>query len=273
MKRFVIKGNICYSNENRELCIIENGYTVCENGICAGTYKELPKCYEIYPCYDYTDKLIIPGFADLHVHAPQYSFRGLGMDLELLDWLNTHTFVEEAKYQEIDYAEKAYSIFAEDILKSPTTRACVFGTVHNEATLILMKKLENAGIKGFVGKVNMDRNSPAYICEESPEKSAENTEAWIQKSKSLENIKPILTPRFIPTCSDELMEKLSVLQKNIIYQCSLTFLKTLEKFSGCMSYVRIRNSMEKLMLDTGCSEKNALLLWRIVFTAQKKRCS
>ena len=36
------------------------------------------------------------------------------MDLELLDWLNTHTFVEEAKYQEPDYAEKAYDIFAED---------------------------------------------------------------------------------------------------------------------------------------------------------------
>ena len=55
------------------------------------------------------------------------------MDLELLDWLNTHTFVEEAKYQELDYAEKAYDIFAEDMLKSPTTRACVFGTIHNEA--------------------------------------------------------------------------------------------------------------------------------------------
>lgn len=99
------------------------------------------------------------------------------MDLELLDWLNTHTFVEEAKYQELDYAERAYDIFAEDMLKSPTTRACVFGTIHNEATLLLMKKLEN--------------------------------------------IRPILTPRFIPTCSDELMEKLSVLQKNTICRYSM----------------------------------------------------
>ena len=213
MKRFVIKGNICYSSENKKLCVMKNGYAVCDDGICAGTYEELPECYETFPCYDYSDKLIIPGFADLHVHAPQYSFRGLGMDLELLDWLNTHTFIEEAKYQELDYAEKAYDIFAEDMLKSPTTRACVFGTIHNEATLLLMKKLENAGIKGFVGKVNMDRNSPEYICEESPEKSAEDTEAWIQKAEKFENIRPIITPRFIPTCSDELMEKLSVLQK------------------------------------------------------------
>ena len=131
----------------------------------------------------------------------------------LLDWLNTHTFVEEAKYQELAYAEKAYDIFAEDMQKSATTRACVFGTIHNEATLFLMKKLENAGIKGFVGKVNMDRNSPDYLCEVSPEKAAEDTEKWIQEAEKFENIKPILTPRFIPTCSDELMEKLSALQK------------------------------------------------------------
>ena len=160
MRRFVMKGNICYSNDNKELCVIENGYVVSEDGICLGVYEQLPEKYQMIPCYDYTDRLIIPGFTDLHVHAPQYSFRGLGMDLELLDWLNTHTFVEEAKYQELAYAEKAYDIFADDMRKSATTRACVFGTIHNEATLLLMEKLEEAGIKGFVGKVNMDRNSP-----------------------------------------------------------------------------------------------------------------
>lgn len=52
MKRFVIKGNICYSSENRELCVMENGYAVCEDGICVGAYEELPECYETFPCYD-----------------------------------------------------------------------------------------------------------------------------------------------------------------------------------------------------------------------------
>lgn len=213
MRRFVMKGNICYSNDNKELCVIENGYVVSEDGICLGVYEQLPEKYQMIPCYDYTDRLIIPGFTDLHVHAPQYSFRGLGMDLELLDWLNTHTFVEEAKYQELAYAEKAYDIFADDMRKSATTRACVFGTIHNEATLLLMEKLEEAGIKGFVGKVNMDRNSPDYLCEASAAQSAKDTEEWIKASKQFENIRPILTPRFIPTCTDELMEELSDLQK------------------------------------------------------------
>ena len=48
---------------------------------------------------------------DLHIHAPQFAFRGLGMDMELLEWLNTYTFPEESKYKELDYADRAYGSF------------------------------------------------------------------------------------------------------------------------------------------------------------------
>ena len=95
-KSFVLKGNIVYSGENKELCSIEGGYVVCENGICRGAFEKLPKQYETLPLTDYGDKIILPGMTDLHMHAPQYTFRALGMDLELLDWLIVHTFPEEA---------------------------------------------------------------------------------------------------------------------------------------------------------------------------------
>ncbi|MCI8560896.1 MAG: amidohydrolase family protein [Dorea sp.] len=213
MDNYVIKGHICYSKTSTDLSITENGFAVCENGNCTGVYEKLPESYNPLPCYDYTDKLIIPGLTDLHVHAPQYPFRGLGMDLELIEWLNTHTFIEEAKYDDLEYAKKAYEIFTEDLLHSATTRACVFGTIHTKATILLMEKLENAGMKAYVGKVNMDRNSPGYLCEESAKKSVSDTEKWIKDTKHLKNIKPILTPRFIPSCSDELMEQLALLRR------------------------------------------------------------
>ena len=38
-----MKGNICYSNDNKELCVIENGYVVSEDGICLGVYEQLPE--------------------------------------------------------------------------------------------------------------------------------------------------------------------------------------------------------------------------------------
>lgn len=213
MSRHALKGNICYSKDKDNITVIENGYVVWEDNKCLGAFQELPEEYADVTCEDMGDKIIIPGLVDLHVHAPQYSFRGLGMDLELIDWLNTHTFVEEAKYKDMDYAEKAYDIFVEDMLHSATTRACVFGTIHTDATLLLMDKLEKAGVAAYVGKVNMDRNSPEYLCEENSEVAAEATEKWILSCGGYENVKPILTPRFTPSCTDELMERLSKLQK------------------------------------------------------------
>lgn len=213
MNSFVLKGNVCYSKNVNTIYIGENQYVVCENGVCQGVYKELPEKYSGMPCYDYGDRLIIPGMVDLHVHAPQYSFRGLGMDMELLDWLNSKTFVEEQKYADLEYAEKAYDIFVEDLLNEATARACIFGTIHTAATELLMRKLEKAGIKAYVGKVNMDRNSPEYLCEISASEAAHDTEVWIDRCGAFENVKPILTPRFIPSCSDELMKNLSKLRK------------------------------------------------------------
>ncbi len=211
---FVLKGNICYSRSPSELETVEAGYLVCVNGRSAGVYEELPDAYKGLPVRDYGDRLIIPGLVDLHLHAPQYSFRGLGMDLELLDWLNQRTFPEEARYSDLDYAKKAYSIFGENMKRSATTRACIFGTIHREATELLMDIMEATGLKTMVGKVNMDRNSPDFLREENDAVSQEETLRWLEEIEGkYKNTEPILTPRFIPSCSDNLMERLGALQR------------------------------------------------------------
>lgn len=209
---FVLKGNICYSRDEKNLNTIENGYLVCENGVSAGAFPVLPEKYEGMPLTDYNDAVIIPGLTDLHIHAPQYSFRGLGMDLELLDWLNTYAFPEESKYKDLDYADRAYSLFANGLKRVATTRACVFATVHPEATTRLMQRLEDAGLVTMVGKVNMDRNCPDSLRETDAAASIESTRSWLRACKGFKNTTPILTPRFIPSCTDGLMRKLKEIQ-------------------------------------------------------------
>lgn len=210
---FILKGNIIYSRTPSEFEICERGYLVCRNGKSEGVYRTLPFRLGGNPVIDYGDCLIIPGLTDLHIHAPQYSYRGLGMDLELLEWLEANTFPEEAKYRDTDYAAKAYRIFADSLRKSATTRACIFATVHREATLLLMDLLEKTGLVTMTGKVNMDRNAPDYI-RESTEESASETLEWIRDvlHRKYQNTMPILTPRFTPSCTDELMEELKKLQ-------------------------------------------------------------
>ncbi len=214
MKDFVLKGSLCFSTDANTMQAMDDGYLVCENGRIAGVFSALPAQYAALPLLDYTGKLIIPGMTDLHVHAPQFAFRGLGMDLELLEWLNTYTFPEESKYADLEYADRAYSSFVDHLRRSTTTRAAIFATIHLPATRLLMEKLEASGLVTYVGKVNMNRNCPPYLRELSTNHSLRDTERWILDTKdAFQRTKPILTPRFIPSCTDDLMFGLARLRE------------------------------------------------------------
>ena len=212
MNAFLIKGDLCFSEDPYHIRLCPDSYLLCEDGLCKGIFPQIPEQYKDLPLKDYSGKMIIPGMSDLHVHAPQFSYRGLGMDMELLDWLNTYTFPEESKYTDLGYADLAYQQFADALRRSTTTRASIFATVHNPATELLMEKMEASGLISYVGKVNMDRNCPDYIREKNAGASVAATEEWVCRTKDrFQNTKPILTPRFIPTCTDELFKGLRAL--------------------------------------------------------------
>lgn len=210
---FALKGNLLYTPSPEKLVSLASHYLVCEGGKVSGAFPVLPERYKGISVRDFGDSLIIPGFVDLHMHAPQYAMRGLGMDMELLQWLESFTFPEEARYADLLYAEKAYRIFAQDLKKSSIARACIFGTIHADATFLLMQLLEETGIVAAVGKVNMDVNCPDYYGE-STMQSISETVRWIEASQErFQRIFPILTPRFAPVCSSGLMGELAGLQQ------------------------------------------------------------
>ena len=153
-------GNIVYSNSGNELAVYEDSYIAVEDGIVEGIYEVLPEAMRGLPAEDFGEGVIIPAFSDLHVHAPQYPQRGLAMDLLLYDWLNSYTFPLEARYADPEFAHAVYDAFADDLIANGTFHACIFGTIHSEATGYLLEVLEKKGISAYVGKVNMDKASP-----------------------------------------------------------------------------------------------------------------
>lgn len=116
---------------------------------------------------DYSGKLLVPGFVDAHCHAPQYTFTGTGMDLPLLQWLEKYTFPSEAKFQDPTFAKMAYEKSVKRHLKHGTTTASYFGTLHLEASKILVDVIDAVGQRAFVGKVSMDRNAPDFYVEDT----------------------------------------------------------------------------------------------------------
>lgn len=201
----ILRGNLIHAPAFGRLETIPGGYLILEDGVLEEISPVLPERYAACPVTDYGDKLIMPSFADLHLHAPQYPMLGMGMDLPLLEWLNAYTFRTEARFEDEDYARRVYRQLARDLITSGTTRVAMFSSRHTNATLILMEELEKAGVTGYVGKVNMDRNSgPA---QESTEESLAETLRWLESCR-FELVRPILTPRFTPSCTDGLMAAL-----------------------------------------------------------------
>ena len=212
MECFVLKGDICYSTDLQALETASAAYLVCLDGRSAGVFSDLPEQYRDLPLIDCEGHLILPGLVDLHVHAPQFPYRALGMDLELIDWLNTHTFPEEARYEDLSYAAATYPAFVEDLQRGPNTRAAIFATTHVPATVLLMDLLEASGLVTMVGKVNMDRHAPLSLVEADAATSLADTRAWLSAVLGRDSrVSPILTPRFVPSCSDELLSGLGAL--------------------------------------------------------------
>lgn len=208
-KTYALKGNIIYSKNQNEINCFENSYLICQDGKSMGVFKKIDEKYKDIEVIDFGEKIICPGLVDLHIHAPQYNFRGMGMDLELLDWLNTYTFPSEAKFKDEDYAKRSYQRFVDYLKYGPNTRHVIFASLHVKSTQILMDLMEKSKMVSFVGKVNMDRNGGVDLEEKDAEESEKATLDWLESIKGkYKNTYPILTPRFIPSCTDELLEKL-----------------------------------------------------------------
>lgn len=208
-KTYALKGNIIYSKNQNELNFFENSYLICQDGKSMGVFEKLDEKYKDIEVIDFGEKIICPGLVDLHIHAPQYNFRGMGMDLELLDWLNTYTFPSEAKFKDEDYAKRSYQRFVDYLKYGPNTRHVIFASLHVKSTQILMDLMEESKMVSFVGKVNMDRNGGVDLEEKDADESEKATLDWLESIKGkYKNTYPILTPRFIPSCTDELLEKL-----------------------------------------------------------------
>jgi len=82
--------------------------------------------------------------------------------------------------------------------------------------LVLAAAFQSAGLRGFIGKLSMDKSSrPTYV-EASSDESLSAAEGFIHSCRDLvkalpqdkQLVEPVLTPRFVPTCTDQLLNGL-----------------------------------------------------------------
>jgi len=132
--------------------------------------------------------------------------RGVGYDQELLPWLETYTFPVEARYGDTDFAEAAWKRFLNRMWANGTLRFSAFATIHKEAAWRLMELTEQAGLSALIGKVNMDRNAPDSLREDTDASLADTEELICRSRAELKHVGYILTPRFVPSTTARLMD-------------------------------------------------------------------
>lgn len=204
-------GNIIWTPQLGNLEIVEKGYIVVEDNKIKGVFSSLPSKYRDIALKDFKDYLIIPGFVDLHLHAPQFANRGIGMDQELLPWLEEYTFPEENKFKNLDYAKTIYARLIKEIWKQGTTRSVIFSSIHKNSTKLLLDYFIDSGLGAYVGKVAMDRNCPDYLIQPTELILSEIQEIINEYNYKSALVKPIITPRFVPTCTPALLQGLGEL--------------------------------------------------------------
>jgi guanine deaminase len=223
----VFHGATIHSRDTSNLELLERSTLIVSDGRISAFYKSsseipdnaIPSDAEIYdlPPGDF----LIPGFVDTHNHAPQWPMRGRGQGLHILDWLDQVTFPVEARYADRAYAARIYEDTVDDFLRHGITTASYYSSRHAEATQILADTCHRKGQRAFIGKCNMDRNAPAYICESNAQTSLRETKECIEHIRALPGgadalkalVRPVVTPRFAISCTAELLQGLGDLLK------------------------------------------------------------
>ena len=160
---------------------------------------------------------LLPGFVDLHVHAPQWPQLGLALDLPLEEWLQKCTFPLEARFSDLAFAHAAYESMVDALLANGTTTALYFASIHLAATQLLADICLKRSQRALIGRVAMDNpdQCPDFYRDASAQAAEADTREFIRYVRSMRGneglILPVITPRFIPSCTDDLLSRLGSL--------------------------------------------------------------
>lgn len=187
------------------------GAVMIENGVIAevGDQADLAARFPDVARTDLGDHLISPGFVDAHVHYPQTGVVA-SWGKRLIDWLETYTFPEEARFGDLDYATEVANRYLDLMLAHGTTTAASFGTVHPESAEALFQTAQARGLRMAAGKTCMDRNAPEDL-RDTAQSAYDDSKHLIARWHGKDRLSYAITPRFTPTSSPAQLEVLGAL--------------------------------------------------------------
>ncbi len=193
------------------------------------------------------DSIILPGFVNTHSHAVQTFFRGAADDRDLIDWLNEVILPGEATLTSDEAYASSLLGYLEMISNGITTTNDMATVKHAGHT---MQAAKDSGIRAHVGKMFMDQNAPAELIE-TKAKAITEANKLADMYTSDQRIRYAYTPRFILTCSNELMKtaKLEARKRGLLYHThaaeNVRECKAVEEMTGS-TYIHALDALDVL---------------------------
>ena len=160
---------------------------------------------------DHRPHLILAGFIDPHIHFPQMQVIG-SYAANLLEWLNTYTFVEEQKFADAGHSTRIASKFFDEMVRHGTTTASAYCSVHPGSVDAFFSEAAKRDMLMLGGKVMMDRNAPEAL-RDTPQSSYDDSKRLLEKWHGQGRANYVITPRFAITSSHEQMEMAEALAR------------------------------------------------------------
>ncbi len=159
--------------------------------------------------HDYGDRLIMAGFVDAHMHYPQTAMIA-SWGKRLIDWLNTYTFPQEAKFSDPDYATLIAGRTLDLALAHGTTTQVSFATIHPASVDAYFAAAAERGMAVVTGKTCMDRNAPDNL-RDTAQSAYDDSKRLLEKWHGVGRAHYAITPRFSPTSTPEQLQALGAL--------------------------------------------------------------
>ncbi|RAQ40523.1 guanine deaminase [Arthrospira sp. O9.13F] len=185
---------------------LEDGLLIVEDGKIKafGSYDHIRTDYPEIEIIDYSQRLIIPGFVDTHVHYPQTEIIA-SYGEQLLQWLEKYAFPGEQRFKDPSHAREVAGFFFDELARNGTTTAVVMTTVFPESTRVFFEEAQSRNIRAIAGQVMMDRNAPESLLD-NPETAYHNNKDLIKEWHHRGRLCYTITPRFAITSTPEQLE-------------------------------------------------------------------
>ncbi len=150
---------------------------------------------------DARGKAVIPGFVNMHSHAPMTLFRGFGDDMPLMKWLQERIWPHEAKLTRTDIYWGTKLACLEMIKSGTTTFADMYFNMRGIADAVT-----EMGLRVLLGDTDIDNFDPQLT-----EKAKEHTKKVFKlvEENYGERIRMSVAPHAIYTVSGELLQWLN----------------------------------------------------------------